>query len=469
MIVKFFNTGLSTGETPVNYLLSLRDHAGNFRGHIPEVLEGSPRLTIEVINNICRKHKYASGCLAFRAEEKPTKAELLAIIDRFKTVATSGLSADQFNCLFVLHKDKENTGTVKAGFHVHFLLPMTLLSGTSISGKNLAGKRWNPHPPGQQSIETYSLFADVINYEHGWERVNQNSFRVNLDSFWRKAGNASHTKKAEMLRRELSKAIKSKVIKSREDLCHFLDDTLGLTITRKSASSISIKFPGSAKAIRLKGPMFESDVDYATLLAEASQNLGMKTFTPVEYKQAKIRLNSLLSQRASYITGDKTTSTTKKITIRKDYQYGRLEKRFGGNEKRFGGNENSNKSTGWSNALSDPENGMVRSLLQSSERQWGHGDERSSEASPSGPEKAQERIQHASNASEVARGTRRQWLAGQFGKSFANNIDQKIWELAVQLNECDPCSDTAVAITAQLNYLQGERERQKNTPKPRRK
>ena len=122
MIVRFFNTGTGNGEAPVKYLLSTHSHDGQERAHKPELLEGSPPLTISVINGIQRKYKYASGCLAFRSTEQPTRAELLRILDQFKKVVAPGLEADQFNALFVLHREQPDKATGLEGFHVHFVL-----------------------------------------------------------------------------------------------------------------------------------------------------------------------------------------------------------------------------------------------------------------------------------------------------------------------------------------------------------
>ena len=73
MIVRIFKSGTSSGEAPVNYLLSMKDHTGQPRDVAPEVLEGHPATTIAVINNIHRKHRYVSGVIAFRDDEKPTR------------------------------------------------------------------------------------------------------------------------------------------------------------------------------------------------------------------------------------------------------------------------------------------------------------------------------------------------------------------------------------------------------------
>lgn len=165
MIVRFFKTGTSNGESAVRYLMRATDHAGNTRPEAPEVLEGSPEETLAIINSVGRVHKFASGCLAFRPEEKPTKAQLFNILDQFKAVVAPGLEPEQFNALFVLHHEAPDPKSGQSGFHVHFLLPMTLLGGVNAKGKRLAGKRWNPHPPGKQTIEVMSLFTQITNHE----------------------------------------------------------------------------------------------------------------------------------------------------------------------------------------------------------------------------------------------------------------------------------------------------------------
>ena len=60
MIIRIFKSGATKkggGESPVKYLLSNTDHAGNERAVKPEVLEGNPQTTIDVINSIQRKNK----------------------------------------------------------------------------------------------------------------------------------------------------------------------------------------------------------------------------------------------------------------------------------------------------------------------------------------------------------------------------------------------------------------------------
>lgn len=461
MIVRFFKTGQSAGDSAVNYLLHPRDHKGELRAEQPEVLEGSPKLTIDLINSITRQYKYASGCLAFRASEQPDKVELRRILDRFKAVVAPGLSQDQFNCLFVLHREAPDLKTGQVGFHVHFVLPMTLLSGKAFNGKDLTGKRWNPHPPGQQTIETFSLFTDILNHEQGWARVTEKPLRVGIDSFWRKANQANFSQKAELLRREVSKAINSGVVNNRDELCQFLDQTLGLTITRQTDESVSVKFPGSAKAMRLKGAMFETHSDYATLRNAASQKTGTEMLSVPQYEQALQRLSQLLTERALYMQGARTRRQPHNTTTKKEPVYGRFTKR----PQR---GHSSGEAYERVSRLPNPKSGLERDMFSSSAGQRRYGDGGYNQANHAGPQEIAKPVQHVEHAYSSVAQRGRQRFQGGATSAVGSNIDQQIWALAVQLNECETGSSEAMSIVSQLNYLQVEREQQLNRARPKR-
>lgn len=458
MIVRFFKTGQSCGEAPVNYLLRLRDHAGELRPEQPEILEGNPRLTIALINGISRQHKYASGCLAFRPGEQPSKAELLSIIDNFKAVVAPGLETDQFNSLFVLHREPPDRKTGLSGFHVHFVMPMTILAGVTAKGKDMTGRRWNPHPPGKRTIETMALFTSVTNHEHGWAQVVEKTLRVGVDSFWRKAGNTSNSKAAELLRQELNKGVRSGQINSRDELCTYMDQLLGLTITRIGTDYVSVKFPNAARAVRLKGAMFESQTDYATLRAAATQKHGAEKFSAPEYQQAKARLTDLLNERASELAGNTKARNPKTITTK--------ENTYGSDEKRPRRNHDSRAEHRRSDALHVPAGRMERNLFPAGSGQWrdshgaGHqeGDGRS--------QKVDEPIQHAFHAlgstSEPRRGRGLGWFPP---KNHGQTINEQVRELGMQLLEYEPWSPQAAAIMASINALVGQREQLPKGPK----
>lgn len=331
MIVRFFKTGTSNGEAPITYLLGARNHNGELRAEPPEVIEGTPELTIDIINSIHRKHKYSSGCIAFRPEEQPTREQLHQIIEKFKLVVAPNLLPDSINSLFVLHRDKLNPKTGLAGFHIHFILPMVQLNGRN------AGRRWNPHPPGKESIEIMSLFTSLTNHQYGWKQVQPNPLRVNVSSFWKKVEGKPITRKTELLQQELQLAMASGQIKNREQLCDFLADTLGMEITRKGVDYLSVRFPGAGKAIRLKGPMFVANTNFEKLQTANFQRQKAVSLTDIGYQTKTHRLSELLSKRGQMLTDSaikkikfeeinygkqSTTSTNRKAAVRRPESFG---------------------------------------------------------------------------------------------------------------------------------------------------
>ncbi len=255
MIVRIFSTGTSKGESPVNYLLSAKDHAGNARAVAPEVLAGKPRTTIAVINSIARKYRYVSGAIAFRDNEHPTRKQLHQVIQCFKDTMLPGLKPEQYNSLFVLHKDKGNT-------EVHFIVPMVELT---------TGRRLNIHPPGEENIRLYERFSQQMNHLLGYEQVQADPLKLALSDFERKtpAGQKDRADKL-YLHKRLTRAIRAGHVRNRDHLCEFLHEQYGVEITRKGADYISLRFPGQQKAKRFRGPLYERGSDYRKLLLSSA-------------------------------------------------------------------------------------------------------------------------------------------------------------------------------------------------------
>ena len=466
MIVRFFNTGTSNGESPVRYLMRATDHEGNTRPEAPVVLEGSPETTVAIINSITRKHKYASGCLAFRADEKPTKAELFNILDQFKAVVASGLEPEQFNALFVLHQEATDPKTGLAGFHVHFVLPMTLLSGTNAKGQRLAGKRWNPHPPGKQTIEVMSLFTQITNHEHGWKTVESKPSRVGMDSLWRKSPHLNQKRKVDLLHIEAMKAIKSGAAANRQGLMHFMEDELGLTITRASEKTVSVKFPGTGKAIKLRGPAYEYQSDYKALITQLSTT-GHSD--PTNMDQAKERLAQLLSHKAQQITNTPTTTRREQVYGRKPKQQSTAT-RAGQTTQRGAFPPKGARGTG----SSKPQNtgiksGMERDMLQSHRRQWrdshGRSDTQNGQRLGDAASQAQQTVGVRQEPHSTRGGSGGQWWGRPIStfNAFAE-IDEQIRTLSIQLNDCEIGSLEAKALSDQLKVIQGIRQSQYGAP-----
>lgn len=284
MIVRIFKAGRSRGESPVNYLLSDSDHSGERRDVKPEVLEGHPATTVHIINSIQRQHKYVSGVIAFRREEQPTRKQMHEVIDAFKATVAPGLSADQFNSLWVLHLEKGNV-------EMHFVFPMTTLSG----------QRMNIHPPGAKNIALYQAFSQVVNEALGYGQIQPDPMKLaNTHSKFKNAMTTERNRHIDLLGDEIALAIQSGNVQNRDGVCRYLEDDLGIMITRKGADYISVKLPGAKKAIRLKGPLFHEGTDYQTLPLAQSGKSGPVRLTAPEFQQAKDRLHQLVQERHDF-------------------------------------------------------------------------------------------------------------------------------------------------------------------------
>jgi Relaxase/Mobilisation nuclease domain len=284
MIVRIFSTGKSKGEG-INYLLSNKDHTGAIRKILPRVLEGNKNTTIQIINSISRDWKYVSGVIAFRDNEKPTQEQMLKVIDKFKQTFLAGLSANQFNALFVLHRDKNND-------EIHFVVPMTELS---------TGKRLNIHPVGQKNLDLYQTFSKVLNQELGFAQIVPDDLKIALPSHKLKSPEFKDDKRKNiLLEKEVKKAIVSGKVENRTQLCKFLDEELGVSIHRQGKDYISIRLPGDQKSRRLRGPMFEENANYSDMLETSRKCKVPVKLTDTQYQEQKTKLNELINERAAF-------------------------------------------------------------------------------------------------------------------------------------------------------------------------
>jgi len=285
MIVRIFCSGTSNGESPVNYLLSDKDHAGDRRAVKPEVIEGHPQTTIDVINSIQRKHKYISGCMSFRDSEKPTKEQLFDLIDDFKKTFCPALKGDNFNSLFVLHQDKGNT-------ELHFVIPSQELK---------SGRRLNIHPPGQRNISFFEAFTKVTNQKMGYAQVVPNPLKMAFTEFERKTseGRKDRSNKG-YIHKSIIDAIKSGEVKNRADLCRHLDENLSVTTTRMGKDYLSVKFPGSLKAKRLRGSLYAEGIDYQSLIKQSAESRKPQFLSSTDFKSEQTKLSNFVHEREQF-------------------------------------------------------------------------------------------------------------------------------------------------------------------------
>ncbi|WP_231502363.1 relaxase/mobilization nuclease domain-containing protein [Herbaspirillum sp. RV1423] len=270
----------------MNYLLSDTDHLGAKRSVQPEILAGRPETTIAAIDSIKRKHKYVSGAIAFRDNERPTSQQIKETIQSFRETVCPGLDSRHYNCLFVRHEDKGNT-------EIHFLFPSLELT---------TGKRLCIHPPGERNIELYEAFVKVMNEKLGYDQVHPDPLKLALSDFERKVPEGKEDRSNKLfLHKRLIKAIRKGEIRNRDELCRCLNDEFGIEITRKGADYISVKFPGAEKAKRLRGPLYYADADYAGLL-ESIGKPPAKRLMPEEFIIQQYRLNELIAERRQFFS-----------------------------------------------------------------------------------------------------------------------------------------------------------------------
>ena len=283
--MRIFNSGTSCGKSPVSYLLGETDHEGKARPIKPEVLAGNPNTTIAAIDSIQRKHKYTSGAIAFRDSENPTREQMLGVVDRFKATFCAGLSDDHFNSLFVLHKDKGNT-------EIHFIVPSIELK---------TGRRLNIHPPGRKNLEFFESFVSVANHDMGYAQVVPDPLKLAFSDFDRKspAGKKGRRDKS-LAHAEVVRAVRSGEVRNREDLCHYLEENLGIRVSRKGENYLSVILPNAKKAKRLTGPLYSANADYGELLKQSREARTPQMLTPSEYREQRARLEEFTEARAAF-------------------------------------------------------------------------------------------------------------------------------------------------------------------------
>lgn len=295
MITKIFDTGTSRGESPVNYLLGDTDHTGKTRSVKPKLILGNANTSIDLINSIDRKFKYTSGVLSFRYEEKPTHKQQLEIIDDFRKSFMPGLNAkENFNDLWVLHKDK-------GYYELHFLVVREELT---------SNKSFNIAPPGKRKDEHFKAWSNATNQKHGWYQVIPDPLKVQLSGFEAKAPRGQKDKKIKSyLAEKIKNHILNEKIQSRDHLLSFLKDHK-CEITRVGANYISVIIPGEKKARRLKGEMFSENANYKDLIAEHYESKIPKMLTPQANKLNNEALTGFVADRLAFNT--KAYLTTKK-------------------------------------------------------------------------------------------------------------------------------------------------------------
>ena len=310
MMVRIFKTGTGNAKSAINYLMGKNDHTGKPRSVPPELLHGSPSLFQLVSNGTTRKHKYVSGAISFRDTEHPDAAQIQKIMDAFKASFLPGLKeCDNYADAWIAHRDKGN-------LELHFVV-----AGTEIQ----TGRQLNIHPPGKRNIEHFQAFTQVMNHAMGYNQVSPDPLKVALSEFEAKSKAGKQSRKIKtLLAKELHSHIVTGKIVDRDELITHLEDNYG-EVTRVGKDYISVRLPGSAKAKRLMGPLFQEGADYSQLVAQHKKAQVPQKLTAEEYTQAKATLEKLTHERAvDFAKRYKKKTTFKRTISRKGSAKGQL-------------------------------------------------------------------------------------------------------------------------------------------------
>ncbi len=100
-------------------------------------MRGDPQMVGLVADSLAFQHRYTSGVLAWAVEDKPTEADIKAVLDSFEQTALAGLEPDRYCWTAVRHDEADG------GVHVHIVGAMVDLA---------TRKSLNIAPPGWQNL-----------------------------------------------------------------------------------------------------------------------------------------------------------------------------------------------------------------------------------------------------------------------------------------------------------------------------
>jgi hypothetical protein len=227
MIIKYFSSG-SSSSGAVEYIE---------KNETAKVLKGNPNLTRDLIKNNTNKLKYRSGVISF-GSDRPTKEQVIEIIELFEKSTFAGLNKDQYNILWVEHTNTEN-------YHIHFVIPRLELSTM---------KSFNPHYYKQDQKRLMKL-QDYINRKYYLINPFTTERRqTNLSADIR--DNMKDKEFKEMIYKYIDTAFTDGIIENRNDIIKILQDSN--FVVKESKNFLGIK-KKNGKHIRLKGVFYNEN------------------------------------------------------------------------------------------------------------------------------------------------------------------------------------------------------------------
>ena len=246
MLIKCLRHGRGSARAAADYLVGERDALGRKREGV-EVLRGDPDVFAAVADSLDFNCKYTSVVIAWAREDRPTGAQIDAVLDEFEKTAWAGLEPDRYSWTAVLHR--EHGG----GVHVHVLTARCDLE---------TGKSLNIAPPGWQN--TFNPLRDALNHEHGWSRpdgparTQQPVRRACIEAVNLRSGLEHAADPRDVIRDYLVQRVEHGIVQTRADVVATLEDA-GFEVPRQGRNYLTARDPDSGKRWRLKGALFEHD------------------------------------------------------------------------------------------------------------------------------------------------------------------------------------------------------------------
>lgn len=232
MLVKINSRGSGGGRGPTEYLTGDKDHTGAKREVAPVVLRGDPIQTRDLIDSLSFKQRYTSGSLNFSEPDLPPEAKA-EIMDHWENCLFPGMEKNQFQVLWVEHRDKGR-------LELNFVIPNVELQ---------TGKRLQP----------YYDKADRLRVD-AWQTLVNEQYKLTDPHDPARARTMATPSNLPQKRQEAAQAITEGLLtlepQSRSEVVTALSEA-GFTVTRQTKKSISIADPEGGKPLRLSGGIYE--------------------------------------------------------------------------------------------------------------------------------------------------------------------------------------------------------------------
>jgi len=304
MIIKFFPHP-KTGGSPrrsMDYLLRKNEHE-------VQVLQGNPRLSVDVAEGLSFKNQYTVGCLSFEEANIP-ESQKYEIMQKFEETFFAGLKPEQYNISWIEHTDKGR-------LELNFFIPNVELE----SEKRLSVYYDKADRPLANS------FKQVINQQYGLSDPDapQKRQMTVLSKDIPKDKKLAQEAINELLRGELERGR----IQTREDVLNCLTEA-GFEIARVTPKNISIKTDG--QNLRLKGAIYEQsfelnraieEIQRAKGLGSEAKAIGGNHQARAELEKAVDRRHAEFSKRFGKSKGEHTQR------LKKAFQDAVLDNRWG--------------------------------------------------------------------------------------------------------------------------------------------